>query len=142
MPFPYNQPLLTKMLDIVDPASPDGKKAKEILEDQLVKGKNVGLAHFVLGTMAFAEGNDKNGIFHLEEAQKTGRMGPEVANNLAWILMKQTGEVSPATRCLGHFMGGMVIPAFTSEHDKKTLARSLELANTAIKDLPCHIGIL
>lgn len=83
---PSDVNLLRRLWGLASAKGPEGEQATAILRQQLAEGKNVGMAHLALGTIAWQSGRIDEGRMHLEQAYKIGPHVAAVANNLAWVL--------------------------------------------------------
>jgi tetratricopeptide (TPR) repeat protein len=94
---PADVRFLARLLAYTDPQSTEGAKARTLLNEQLTRGRNIGLAHFVLGTYAWSEHDRakseadrkehlRSAEFHLELAHKTMSQDANILNNLAWVV--------------------------------------------------------
>ncbi len=104
--------LIYKLTAFADPKSPEGKKARALLQEQLTNGSNIGLAHYVLGIYAYQEKNCEAARSHFEQARKSMPSHPALSNNLAWVL---------------------------SQSDPPELERALEIINLAIDQQPTEL---
>jgi tetratricopeptide (TPR) repeat protein len=84
---PDDPKLLVKLAEFSDPKSPEGAKARALLQDQLVKGINTGIAHLVLGLQAWRQGEKERAKAQFELAKQQLPNNSNILNNLAWALL-------------------------------------------------------
>lgn len=84
---PSDVALLRRLWGLAASNGPEGEKALTLLREQLVEGKNLGMAHLALGTIDWERGRRGEGRLHLEQAFRAGPHVPVVGNNLAWMLV-------------------------------------------------------
>lgn len=71
-------------------ATPELKKnAREFLEFMIASGDNSAVAHFALGTKAWADKDPSQAAYHLRRAYELDSSFATLANNLAWVLAHQ-----------------------------------------------------
>lgn len=83
---PNDPRFLSKLVGFTDPKSKEGEKARALLRQELTNGRNLGIAHFVLGCFASQEGDAKAATSHLEQAARIMPAEAIVLNNYSWML--------------------------------------------------------
>lgn len=83
---PSDAALLRRLWGLATSNGPECEKALALLREQLVEGKNLGMAHLALGTIDWENGRRAEGRLHMEQAFRAGPHVPVVGNNLAWML--------------------------------------------------------
>jgi len=65
------------------------RKIREYLEKLIVEGEAVPFAHFTLGGILWAQGEQGKSLFHMERALEMDPRFSDAANNLAWVFATQ-----------------------------------------------------
>lgn len=83
---PDNPAVLERVALLLGRGDQTDELAEEMLQDALTEGTAPAIVHFLLGTRAAANGDDKKAKSHLEQARIQNPNTPVVLNNLAWVL--------------------------------------------------------
>jgi Tfp pilus assembly protein PilF len=70
----------------------------KMLEQQIVEGNSIALAHFALGAAKWMDGDQGAALWHTERALQLQPNLTDVANNFAWLLAQ--GESPDLSRAL------------------------------------------
>src|SRR6185436_19715313 len=95
---PENQMLLKELVSLSRLNIAQGLTAREVLAKQLAEGKSVAIIHFLLGLDAWQRGQGDSARQHFVLAFDSAPLMPEVANNMAMILV--VGEQPDFPRAL------------------------------------------
>lgn len=83
---PENTALIEQMSRIMASGGEPAEKARAALREQLAAGRTPALAHFLLGSDAWALGKAEEARTHWEQAHRLDPGFAVVSNNLAWML--------------------------------------------------------
>jgi tetratricopeptide (TPR) repeat protein len=86
---PENPALLERLAALARSAaaaSPDGARARALLNDLLADGRATATLHLILGADAYARGLRDSALYHYERAYALAPHNTAVANNLAFVL--------------------------------------------------------
>lgn len=107
--------LFDRLMSILNGQDEVAQEARAFLNQNIVDGRETALAHLLLGTVAGGEGDFKNSVFHLQQAQRLDPNMTIVGNNLAWYLAEKPepdlqqamkiieGVLQVSPRALPHF---------------------------------------
>jgi tetratricopeptide (TPR) repeat protein len=79
---PYHDGLLARLLAVVRQAETQATPVEDVLENALVQGQVVEIAHLLLGSVELATGDQARALLHLEQAQQTAPHTAVLLSNL------------------------------------------------------------
>jgi tetratricopeptide (TPR) repeat protein len=83
---PNDMQLIQRLGVFMTQSGPESKKAREVLQKMIDEGKNLSVAHMILGTAAWEKNDVTTAKYHWEKAFEQTDWSPRVANNLGWLL--------------------------------------------------------
>jgi tetratricopeptide (TPR) repeat protein len=83
---PNDMQLIGRLQIFMTKSGPESEKARVALQKMIDEGKNLALAHMILGTVAWEKSDVTTAKYHWEKAFEQSDWSPRVANNLGWLL--------------------------------------------------------
>jgi len=135
---PTDSDLLNILVNFSNPRTPEGTKARAMLNDRIAKGQgqDLALAHFVLGNLYSIEGNQQQALLHMQKANDAQSGNPRfvynLANNLSWLIAHNEKQLDMATAAVS----SSAISWAIAQKEKPQLDRAIALIDPAVKADP------
>ncbi len=140
---PNDVNLIERLKVFVTKSGPERDKARDQLQKMIDEGKHLCLAHMILGTAAWDEGDFATAKFHWEKAFEQTDWSPLVANNLAWLLafMSKPPDLERALMLVNAALSKQDYPQFhgTKGHILAAMGRNQEALPELLAAKPAYV---